>query len=304
MWRKLWRWLKQIYQSLQQRFQKPEPPPPQSRRQIPDIEFETKFMPLLEAAANGATGGEIQAQRMTTCITAEEWIPWLQRFGERLQQNPETHAEIAQRLVQFGQLHRGELGTVAERMGRQILAQITPAVVEKKKKDEGQEKDEAEEWFQRGKEQFYRGDFTDALASFNEAIRLKPDYPEAYNNRGTVLCDNLGQYEDAIASYNEAIRLKPNYPLAYSNRGIAQRNLGQYEDAIASWNEAIRLKPDYPEAYNNRGAVLCDKLEQYEDAIASYNEAIRLKPDDPDAYYNRGVAQYNLGQYEADCLIQ
>ncbi|MBO0348704.1 hypothetical protein J0895_06235, partial [Phormidium pseudopriestleyi FRX01] len=153
MWQKLWQWLKQSYQSIQQRFRKPTPLPPPPRRQIPDIEFETKFMPLLEAVANGASGGEIQAQRMTTGITAEEWIPWLQRFGEQLQQNPETHAEIAQRLVQFGILHRGELGTIAQRIGRQILAQIPPPVVEEEATSEGQEKDEAEEWFQRGNEQ-------------------------------------------------------------------------------------------------------------------------------------------------------
>ncbi len=294
MWQKLWPWLKPN-QSLQHRFQKPEPPPPP--RQIPDIEFETKFRPLLEAVANGASGGEIQALRMTTGIKAEEWIPWLQRFGEQLQQNPETHAEIAQRLVQFGQLHRGELGTVAERIGRQILAQITPAVVEKKKKDEGQEKDEAKEWYQRGREQRARGDFTDAIALFNEAIRLKPDYPDAYNNRGTVLCDNLGQYEEAIASFNETIRLKPDDPVAYFCRGVAQSKLGQYEDAIASYNQAIPLKANFPEAYSNRGIAQSD-LGEYEDAIASYNEAIRLKPDDPVAYINRGNAQSKLGQYE------
>jgi CHAT domain-containing protein/TolA-binding protein len=250
MWRKLWRWLKQIYHSLQQRFQKPEPPPPP--RQIPDIEFETKFMPLLEAVANGASGGEIQAQRMTTGIKAEEWIPWLQRFGEQLQQNPETHAQIAQRLVQFGQLHRGELGKVAERIGRQILAQIPPAVVEKKKKDEGPEKDEAEEWYQRENEQYFMGDFTDAIASLYEAIRLKPNYPDAYFNRG-VAQYHVGQYEDAIASYNEAIRLKPDYPEAYCNRGNAQYHVRQYEDAIASYDSALTLKRDDWLAWGNRG---------------------------------------------------
>ncbi|WP_368013727.1 tetratricopeptide repeat protein [Laspinema palackyanum] len=46
-----------------------------------------------------------------------------------------------------------------------------------------------------------------------------------------------------IASYNEAIRLKPDYPEAYSNRGNAQSDLGQHEDAIASYNEAIGSIP-------------------------------------------------------------
>ena len=44
----------------------------------------------------------------------------------------------------------------------------------------------------------------EALTAYARAIRLRPDYAEAYNNRGNVLC-NLGQFEEAVADYDRAI---------------------------------------------------------------------------------------------------
>ena len=63
-----------------------------------------------------------------------------------------------------------------------------------------------------------------------------------------------GQYEaDAIADYDEAIRLKPNDAGAYLNRGIAKQKQGQYEAAIADYDEAIRLKPDFADSLHQPG---------------------------------------------------
>jgi len=93
-----------------------------------------------------------------------------------------------------------------------------------------------------------------AIEYLNEAIKLKPDLAEAYNNRGKAY-DDLGQHEQAITDYNEAVRLKPDLADAYYNRGKAYGDLGQHEQAITDYNEAIRLKPDYAQAYNNRGVA-------------------------------------------------
>jgi tetratricopeptide (TPR) repeat protein len=52
-----------------------------------------------------------------------------------------------------------------------------------------------------------------------------------------------GNYQLAVDGYSEAIRLKPDYPEAFYNRGIAYDDLQEYEKAIADYSEAIRLKP-------------------------------------------------------------
>ena len=53
--------------------------------------------------------------------------------------------------------------------------------------------------------------------SCSKAIELKPDYAEAYYNRGVILTE-LRQLEEAMASYNRAIELQPDCAAAYSNR--------------------------------------------------------------------------------------
>jgi Flp pilus assembly protein TadD len=109
--------------------------------------------------------------------------------------------------------------------------------------------------------------------------------------------DNLGRYEDAIASYDEALKFKPDDHAAWNNRGIALGNLGRFEDAIASYDEALKFKPDDHAAWNNRGIAL-GNLGRFEDAIASYDEALKFKPDKDAAWDNRGFALGNLGRFE------
>ena len=64
---------------------------------------------------------------------------------------------------------------------------------------------------------------------------------------------DLGQHFAAIADYDIAIRLNPDYATAYYNRGNVKGDLGQHFAAIADYDIAIRLNPDYAKAYNNRG---------------------------------------------------
>jgi serine/threonine protein kinase len=141
-----------------------------------------------------------------------------------------------------------------------------------------------------------------AVADYTEAIRLKPDYAEAYNGRGQAYF-KLKQFDKAISDYGDAIRIKADYAEAYSNRGFTYTRLGQFEKALADCSEAIRIKPDFAEAYKNR-ANPHNSLQQYDDAINDCNQAIRLKPNYAEAYANRATSYSGLKQYDkaiADC---
>jgi tetratricopeptide (TPR) repeat protein len=93
-----------------------------------------------------------------------------------------------------------------------------------------------------------------AIEYLDEAIKLKPNFAGAYNNRGNAYCD-LGQFQRAIEDYNEAIRINPDYALSYGNRGVIYGNLGQNKRAIEDYNDAIRLNPNFAKSYLNRGAA-------------------------------------------------
>ena len=142
-----------------------------------------------------------------------------------------------------------------------------------------------------------RGDKTNVaeiLFACDQAIRLKPNFPEAYTNRGSGKA-MLGHYEDAIADYDRAIYLNPNFSVAYHNRGNVKAKLTQYEDAIVDYSRAIELNPNYAEAYHGRGDAK-DQLGQSEEAIADFDRAIELKPNDATMYNDRGAIKAKLGR--------
>ena len=56
-----------------------------------------------------------------------------------------------------------------------------------------------------------------------------------------------------IADCNEALRLDPQFAQAYTGRGIARIKLGELAAAVADFDEAIRLEPQFADAYVGRG---------------------------------------------------
>jgi protein O-mannosyl-transferase len=135
-----------------------------------------------------------------------------------------------------------------------------------------------------------------ALADFNQAIGLDPDFSLAYNNRGNIYLDE-NKYELALADFNQAIKLKPNYSQAYNNRGNVYANTRQFDQALADFSKAIELNPNNAKAYNNRGNVLASK-KKYEQAIADFSQAIKLVPNYFEAYFNRGSIFNYIKKYE------
>jgi tetratricopeptide (TPR) repeat protein len=129
----------------------------------------------------------------------------------------------------------------------------------------------AQQWVERG---YAATDMGEKLRAYNEAIRLKPDYIEAFNVRGFARFRN-GDREGALQDYGEAIRLKPDYSEAFNNRGIVRRSKGDLEGAMKDYTDAIRLGPDDASTYKNRAIVLAMKS-MNEAAIADYQKYLDL----------------------------
>ena len=72
---------------------------------------------------------------------------------------------------------------------------------------------------------------------------------------------DLGLFEEAEASYIKAVKIKPDYREAFNNLGIVQEDLDKLENAEESYSMAIALKPDYKEALINRGQLLFNRGE-------------------------------------------
>jgi tetratricopeptide (TPR) repeat protein len=155
--------------------------------------------------------------------------------------------------------------------------------------------DFAEAFANRGLVRRYKGDVEGAMQDLNVAIRLKPNLVETFYNRGNLRRDK-GDVEGAMQDLNELIRLKPDYAAAFYSRGNLRRDKGDVEGALQDFNEAVRLTPDYAEAFVNRGSARLPK--DAEGALQDYDQAIRAKPDLAEAFYGRGLVRSDKGDVE------
>ncbi|GAB4305987.1 MAG: hypothetical protein Kow0090_21350 [Myxococcota bacterium] len=151
----------------------------------------------------------------------------------------------------------------------------------------------AEDYFKRAADFYYNEKYELALKALDEAIKIKPDFAEAWSNKGVVL-DKLGRTDDALKALDEAIKIKPDLAEAWYNKGNALAKLGRTDDALKAYDEAIKIKPDYAEAWSNKGFVLA-MLGRRDDALKAYDEAIKIKPDLAGAWYNKACAYSLIG---------
>lgn len=121
-----------------------------------------------------------------------------------------------------------------------------------------------------------------ALTALDAALALRPDLPDAHNNRGVVLFD-LRRLDSALASFNLVVALTPDFVPGWTNRANTLRELGRSQDALADLDRAIALKPDHVEALVIR-ALLLSEFQRFDEAIAGYEAALALQPDHRGAF--------------------
>ena len=104
----------------------------------------------------------------------------------------------------------------------------------------------ARDYYNRAMRRYRSQDRSGAIADFNRAIELEPNFVDAYNNRGIIRGasgDNLG----AIGDYTRAIALNPKFFEAYANRGFARLSTGDKIGAMADLQTASEIKPNDPQ---------------------------------------------------------
>lgn len=86
--------------------------------------------------------------------------------------------------------------------------------------------------FQKSGLLFGRRQFDSALICVNQAIAIRKDKPQSFNNRGSIHF-MLRHYPEALADFNEAIRLSPKFdPRPYFDRALVYCHLNKSDSAL------------------------------------------------------------------------
>ncbi|MBI3043668.1 MAG: tetratricopeptide repeat protein [Betaproteobacteria bacterium] len=131
--------------------------------------------------------------------------------------------------------------------------------------------------FSRGVEWAAKGDFDQAIADYDAALRLAPKFADALYNRATAWA-NKGDPDRAIADFDAALRLNPKDPAALGGRAVELTVKGDYTRAIADYDAALRLDPKAATAVFGRGRARFYNGD-YGRAVSDLEQALKLEPN-------------------------
>ena len=107
--------------------------------------------------------------------------------------------------------------------------------------------------------------------------------------------DHQEKFAEAVILFDQAVKLKPDFAEAYDRRGVARTKMLQYGSALRDIRHAIELRPEFADAYIHR-ANICYFLQEYKQAINNYSRAIELEPNYGKAYFNRALVELMIGE--------
>lgn len=147
-----------------------------------------------------------------------------------------------------------------------------------------------------GRTELEKGNYTEAIKYFNDAIYQRPASYEGYFLRGYAKY-NLDDYLGAQSDFTKASEFDPYNPEIYHYRALVRSDLYDFGGSLEDFSRAIEIDPRNPIYFLNRGRTWLF-LQKYDSAISDCNRAISLKYQKSNVYLMRGMAWAGLKSYE------
>jgi tetratricopeptide (TPR) repeat protein len=88
-------------------------------------------------------------------------------------------------------------------------------------------------------------------------------------------------YATALSIYENILKLKPEYIDAYFWIGYLYEEKGERKKAVDSWKKTLELDPDHCDALNSLGYVYAEEGTNLDEAEVLVKHALEIKPDSP-----------------------
>ena len=269
-----------------------------------------QVLPDYEPAARGMSTIQIRRRQVQGAVATVEPL------ANRYRSNLEMQALYAEVLVEARRLDEAWM---AARRALKCDERFVPALIALEKASRAQGREEladsileqamevdpnvAELHFLQGEQlKAEPGQLREAMAAYERAIQLRPDYAEARMALGIQLLAG-GNYPDALSHFQAAERLVPTLPAVHLNLGDAYRANERWSEAQQSYRRALELQAKLPEAHYGLGLLFLTAAGDFPglDELAAYQKAVdefkiyraemgpRLTRDDQSAEYLRDL---------------
>jgi Tfp pilus assembly protein PilF len=146
-----------------------------------------------------------------------------------------------------------------------------------------------------------RANLEKANQEYLACVMARPDQWTSHYNLGNYRLGR-GEYQEAVASFDEALELEPQAIMAMVNASIAHARAGEIDNAEKSLQRALKLAPDNAAANFNMGLL---KAEKNEPRLAEdyLKKALKADPQMAQAAYNLCIitAKDRIGEAVAWC---
>ena len=164
-----------------------------------------------------------------------------------------------------------------------------------------------QKYIDEGKEYRYLGSYSEAIDSFDKALKINPNNFYACKIKGDILLYDLGRSEEAITYYNRILDKESNAIQVLKDKAVALENLLLYEDATKYYDKVLKVYPNDEDTKKKRNRVLEKHKEQrfsliikeiksnyvnkeFSKVIDLCNTAIDIEPKNIISYLYKGLS--------------
>jgi len=135
--------------------------------------------------------------------------------------------------------------------------------------------------------------YADAMHAFEQVLKLRPDYADAYINIALTYLE-WEKYAEARPGLEKALQLSPNNGRALYYLALVERREGHRDEEVADLQRVVEQYPQSRDARRELGIAYYQR-HSYEDAREQFEQLQAIDPDDLAAHYNLAVLYRRMG---------
>ncbi|MHA8093784.1 tetratricopeptide repeat protein [Aquirufa lenticrescens] len=159
-----------------------------------------------------------------------------------------------------------------------------------------EEKRESSAFFLRGNGKWKEKEYHEAIKWYSEAIEKRPDFSDAYYNRGLVF-QILEKNEEALADFSKATELDSKFAPALFKKAEMLQILQQSDQAVIAVESLVKSFPDSAANWTLKGDILLQKND-LTGSLSSYDRSLALDSTSIETLINKGVVLQEMNEID------